>query len=196
MYTKPFTQCSEILCLLIFLASAGGPAVSGRSDGTMSSYSGGSDARFPRSDSSTASPVPSNIAGQNTQQPMYNPTLPYYFVGNNMMHPGTHFPYPPPHAMYPTSAMATPTNASGAPHAATANHQYQNKGVFPPYSYEGPPGATTDFKNSYAGGPGVGPNSSSGKTASATSSGTSQSTDLNSSMYGKGHLNKIPVSLY
>ncbi|CAG7662447.1 unnamed protein product [Allacma fusca] len=173
-------------------ANAGGPGVSGRNDGTtLPSFAGGSDARFPRSDSSTASPVPSNIAGQNTQQPIYNPGLPgYYFVGN--MHPGTPFPYAPPPHMYPTTAMATPTNASGPPHAASTNHQYQNKGVYTPsYSYEGQ-GPSTDFgKNSYAGGSGVGPNSNSGKTSSATSSGNSQTTDLNSSMYGKGHMNKM-----
>ena len=129
---------------------------------------------------------------------MYNPGLPgYYFVGNNMMHAGTHFPaYAPPPHMYPQTAMPTPTNASGAPHAATANHQYQNKGVYTPsYSYEGPQGPSTDFsKNSYAGGPGGG-NTNTGKSASSgSSSGTSQTTDLNTSMYGKGHLNKINVS--
>lgn len=46
------------------------PNVSGRSDGgpTMQAYSNTADGRFQRSDSSTASPVPSNLTGGNTQQ--------------------------------------------------------------------------------------------------------------------------------
>jgi len=160
----------------------------------MSGYSG-SDGRFPRSDSSTASPVPSNLTGGNAQQPMYNPAVPgYYFVGNNMV--GPPFPYGPPPPMYPTTAMVTATNASGAPHAATGNHQYQTKTVYGSYGYDSGQGTGTEYgKNSYTGGSGVGPNANSNKGGSGSNPGGSQTTDMNSSMYGKGHnMNKMNVS--
>ena len=182
-----------------FIAPGGGVQSTGRSDGSsLQGY--GADARFPRSDSSTASPVPSNLAGQSAQT-MYNiPQAGYYYVGNNMMHPGA-FPYGPP-TMYPTTAMATPNNPSSGAQHSVANHQYQNKGYgssyAPPYDTTGQ-GATnvTDYvnKNTYTPGSGIGgPNSNTGK-GSASSTGSSQSSDMSSSIYGnKGHMNKMNVS--
>lgn len=191
-----------MLLFLVTGAGVPGTGVTGRNDGAaMQGYSTGADARFQRSDSSTASPVPSNLAGGNTQQQaMYNPTaMPYYFVGNNMVHAGAHFPYGPPHAMY-QAPMATAANTSGAPHAAAANHQYQSKGVYSATQYtydasQGGPGS--DFgKTSYTSGSGVGPNSNTGKVSSGSTPGVSQSTDLTSSMYAKGHnMGKMNVRL-
>jgi hypothetical protein len=186
-----------------FVAPGGGVQSTGRSDGSSLQGYPGADGRFPRSDSSTASPVPTNLPGQ-TSQPMYNlPQAGYYYLGNNaMMHHGA-FPYGPP-TMYPTTAMATPNNpSSGVPHTV-ANHQYQNKGYGSSYapsydtSGQGGPANVTDYvnKNTYTTGSGLGgQNSNSGK-GSASSTGNSQSTDLASSMYGsKGHLSKMNVSL-
>ncbi|ODN00612.1 Protein lingerer [Orchesella cincta] len=178
----------------------GAPGVSGRNDGAaIQAYSTGADGRFQRSDSSTASPVPSNLAGGNTQQAMYNPPVPgYYFLGNNAMVHGTPYPFAaaPPHHMYQTAPMAAATNASGAPHAPASNHQYQNKSVYSGASYTtydgSQSGPNSDFgKNSYSGGSGVGPNSNSAKGGSGTTPGVSQSTDINSSIYAKGHMNKM-----
>lgn len=166
----------------------------------MQAYSTTTDGRFQRSESSTASPVPSNIAGGNTQQAMYNTApMPYYTY--NMMH-GSHYPYAPPHQMYQTP-MATQPNASQAPHNAPANHQYQTKGVYntqQQYPYDAVQGGQTqDFggKSSYnSGGGSVGQNSSTAKVTPGGGSTTqSQSTDLNSSMYPKGHnIGKMNVS--
>jgi len=179
-------------------------APGGRNDGAaMQTYSTGADARFTRDQSSTASPVPSNLAGGNAQQAMYNPAaaMPYYAF--NMVHGGP-FPYAaPPHHMY-QAPMATAANAgTGAPHAASGNHQYQGKYTATQYTYDaGQGGPTTDFgKPSYnsnvsGGGGGVGPNSNSGKTGTGSTPGSvSQSTDLNSSMYPKSHnMGKMNVS--
>src|SRR5687768_12992938 len=86
-----------------FVAPTGGVPSTGRSDaGSMQSYQV-TDGRFPRSDSSTGSPVPSNLPGQTTQPLQYNP-LQYVYYGN----PGA-YPYGPP-PMYQTTAMGTPTN--------------------------------------------------------------------------------------
>jgi hypothetical protein len=129
---------------------------------------------------------------------MYNPPVPgYYFLGNNAVVHGTPYPFAaaPPHHMYQTAPMAAATNASGTPHAQASNHQYQNKSVYSgtSYTYDGSQsGPTSDFgKNSYSGGSGVGPNSNSAKGGSGTTPGVSQSTDINSSIYAKGHMNKM-----
>ncbi|XP_021943888.1 protein lingerer isoform X3 [Folsomia candida] len=155
-----------------------GVQVSGRNDAqTMQAYSNAADGRFQRSDSSTASPVPSNLAGGNTQQAMYNQAMPYFYVGNNMVQGS--FPYT---HMY-QQPMAPATNPSGP----AVNHQYQNKSVYnASYAYDtNQGGPTNDFNNkgSYP----SGPNSNSTK---GSTTGVSQSTDLNSSIY-KGHMGKI-----
>lgn len=141
--------------------------------------------------------MPSNLTGGNTQQAMYNPPVPgYYFLGNNAVVHGTPYPFAaaPPHHVYQTAPMAAATNASGAPHAPASNHQYQNKSVYSggSYSYDGSQsGPNSDFgKNS-----GVGPLSNS-KGGSGTTPGVSQSTDINSSIYAKGHMNKMNVRIF
>lgn len=172
----------------------------------MQSYPG-PDARFTRSDSSAASPVPSSLPGQTAQQ-MYN--IPqgtgYYYLGNNaLMHPGAFTQYAAPHQMYPTTGLVTPNNpSSGAPH--TVSNQYQNKGMYGnsyvnPYDNAAQTGNVTDYvnKNSYSTGSGAGgPNSAptGGKGSSSSTGSSQQSTDMSSSMYGnKGHLNKMNVRL-
>lgn len=177
-----------VLLLLSGVVTPGG--VSGRSDPSMQAYSTATDGRFQRTEnSSTASPVPSNLQGGNTQ--MYNPAMPYAFY--NMVQQG--FPYP--HMYQPP--MATATNTSQATHPVPTNHQYPSK-VYSntQYTYDTAQGGpTSDFsKNSYPSGS-VGPNANSGKgVPGSSSSGVGQSTDLNSSIYGsKGHnMTKMNVS--
>jgi len=204
---------SILIISIFFFVSIPAPGGSGRTDGSSLQSYPGSDARFSRSDSSAASPVPSNLAGQTTQ-PMYN--IPqgggYYYLGNNtMMHPGAFAQYAPPPQMYPTTGLVTPNNpSSGAPHTVS-NHQYQNKGVsygssfINPYDTSTPTGISnvTDYvnKNTYTSGSGVGGGQSSSATGGKSSASSTphqssqQTTDMSSSMYGnKGHLNKMNVS--
>lgn len=176
-----------------FVAPTGGVPSTGRADGSsMQSYQV-ADGRFNRSDSSTGSPVPSNLPGQTTQPQLYNP-LQYVYYGN----PGG-YPYGPP--MYQTTGMATPTNPTSGTHVQGGSHQYGNKNFYGnpylPTSYDsnlqgGPTGVQDFVSKSAYNASGVGPNTTSGKGPGST--GNSQTTDMSSSIYGnKGHLSNIKV---
>jgi hypothetical protein len=178
---------------------ASGVPGTGRDGSSLQTYGQGNESRFARSDSSTASPVPSNLSGQATQA-MYNPTIPaggYYYVGNNVLHPGP-FPYGPPQ-MYPAAPIPTPTNQSSGAHHGGLTNQYQTKGMYGSnYMYDNSGQQlpnVTEFvsKQPYSsgtGGVGGGAGSGSGKSSTGSSVNNSQSTDLNSSLY-KGHPNKL-----